>query len=150
MAPARVPRTAARIAVRSLWVAGALVLAVFVAVAGLGYGDPQSDLFEAFNTGLYLVPAALCALRALLVKQERIAWALFAFGMASWAARLRPLLRRSSEPREPALPIAQRCAVAHLLRELLCRAAGLMRSRLRNFRRSLWIDALVGGLALAA
>jgi hypothetical protein len=61
-------------------------LAVFAIGATIGYGHPPSDAVNLLDTALYLVAGALCILRAVLVRQERAAWAAFGFGMVCWGA----------------------------------------------------------------
>ncbi len=75
-----------RLAVRLLWTAGIAGLVLFAAVAGLGLGDSGSPGFQAFHVCMYVVPGALCLLRAVLVREERLVWALLGTGMAAWGA----------------------------------------------------------------
>jgi PAS domain S-box-containing protein len=133
-----------------LWAAGLVGLAAFVLAAGFGIGDAQAPGFEVLYVCLYLVPAALCLLRSALVREERAVWALFGVGMACWGAGYAYyflVLQDLEVPPNPSLSDALWLAyygsafVALML---------LTRARVRNFRRSLFIDAAVGGLALAA
>ena len=75
-----------RAAIRLLWGVGIVGVALFAAGAVVGYGRPPPDAVEAFYTALYLVPAALCLVRAVVVREERTAWAAFGVGMLCWAA----------------------------------------------------------------
>ena len=72
-----------RWATRMLWVIGGVGLAIFSAGAIGGYGSPPPDAVQALHTCLYLVPATLCLLRAVVVREERVAWTVFAIGMLS-------------------------------------------------------------------
>lgn len=64
-----------RVAVRSLWVVGGLGLVGFTIGAIVGYGDTAPAAVEWLYTGLYVVPAVLCIMRVVLVREERQPWA---------------------------------------------------------------------------
>ena len=139
-----------RILVALLWTAGGLGLAGYSIGALAGYSHPPSDAVEAFYTCLYLVPATLCLLRAALVREERGAWALFGIGIVCFGAAYGHhfvFLESLASPPYPSFSDAGWLAYYGAASVALLM---LMRSRLENFRRSLWIDASVGGLAIAA
>ena len=140
----------ARLAVGLLWVAGIAGVIAFAVGALVGYDRPLSSTVQTLYACLYAVPAALCVLRAVLVREERLAWALFGIGMACFGGGFGTYFAfylHLASPPYPSisdalwLPYYACSAIALLL---------LMRSRLANFRRGMWIDAAIGGLALAA
>ena len=55
---------ATRAALLALWVVGGAGLAVVAIGAAIGYDRPLADGVKVFSTALYLVPAALCLMRA--------------------------------------------------------------------------------------
>jgi diguanylate cyclase (GGDEF)-like protein len=93
---------------------------------------------------------ALCAARAMLVRDERLAWALLAGFCGLWAAGdlawTLDLNHRAVAPypnyTDAIYLVSYGCAYGGLM--------ALLRSRLRPFPLSLWLDGLVGGLSLAA
>jgi len=139
-----------RVAIRSLWVVGGLGLVGFTIGPIVGYGDAPPAGIEGPYTGLFLVPAALCIMRVVLVAQERVAWAAFAFGMLCWGAAnayyFGVVASLESAPYPSFSDALWLLAYASTFVGLLA----LMRARLQNFRLSMCIDAAVGGLAIAA
>jgi PAS domain S-box-containing protein len=139
-----------RLAVRLLWIAGGGGLAILVVGTLADAGGVPTRSFEAFGVCLYLVPAASCFLRAATVRSERFAWSVFGIGMlasaAGWASYYLVQQDLAAAP-YPSLADALRltgyaASVVGLL--------ALMRSRVERLRDSSWIDAAVGGLAIAA
>jgi hypothetical protein len=76
------------LSVRVLRAAGAAALAALFAQSLLGFGDAAlDDFFAAYvYNGVILAGAALCALRAVKVREERLAWAFLATGLTAWSA----------------------------------------------------------------
>ncbi|MDQ3759366.1 MAG: response regulator [Actinomycetota bacterium] len=112
--------------------------------------DRHSSGFGALYSCVGLLPAALCILRAVLVKQERAVWALFGAGLVAFAAAngyYFIALQDLESPPYPSLSDALwlSCYAAFFVALML-----LMRARLKKFRGSFWIDAGVGMLALAS
>jgi hypothetical protein len=73
-------------ALRVLWTIGLAGLVVSTVAAAGGPGDPTSDTYELLYAGLFIVPGALCLLRARLVREQRLTWAAFGIGMWSFGA----------------------------------------------------------------
>ena len=131
------------------------------AVAGLGTyaaqatvaicGAAADGFFETWvYTGLLLVGAALCIARGVTVAKERAAWLIMGAGILAWAGGEVYWNLALSDLTEPAIPNGSDllwfaffpcCYVAMVL---------LVRSRVREFRASLWLDGVVGSLAIAA
>ena len=131
------------------------------AVAGLGAyaaqaavalcGVAANGFFETWvYTGLLLVAAGLCLTRATMVAEERAAWLILGAGIVAWAGGEVYWNVALSDVAEPAIPNGSDvlwfaffpcCYIAMVL---------LVRARVREFRSSLWLDGVVGSLAIAA
>ena len=139
-----------RVAIRSLWVVGGLGLVGFTIGAIVGYGDASPAAIEWLYTGLYLFPAALCLLRAALVREERGAWAAFGIGMLCFGAGYgHYFVALENLPDRPYPSLSDALWLSYYVGTFVGLLL-LMRSRLRSFRGGLSIDAAVGGLAIAA
>ena len=73
-------------ALRLLWTVGLAGLAVSTVAAAGGPGDPNSAAYQCLYVGLFVVPGALCLLRAWLVREQRATWAAFGIGMLCFGA----------------------------------------------------------------
>jgi PAS domain S-box-containing protein len=140
----------ARWAVRLLWAGGATGLIVFAAAAAGGPGDPTGDGYRFLFAALVGTAAALCMLRALLVAEQRWTWALCGAGMLCWATgEILFFTVVAGEPNPPYPSVVDALWLGYyglsFAALLTLMATGFVR-----FRTSLWIDALVGGLAVAA
>jgi diguanylate cyclase (GGDEF)-like protein len=127
-------------------------LLAYAAHTGFGFGgDSLSGFFNDWvYNGLVIVSAAWCIARAVLVRTDRLAWALIGFGLACWATAeiLNTVyLSKLDMPPYPSLSDAFWLAFypagygAMIL---------LVRGRMELFRRSLWLDGIVAALAVAA
>jgi diguanylate cyclase (GGDEF)-like protein len=143
-----------RAAVTGLHTASILGLIAYSARAIIfpnGGGALGHHVFEdAIFNGLLVAGALLCLLRATWVRQERAAWLALGTGLGAWAAGT---ILFSADPASvtdhdfPTLPDALWIAfypVAFLALGLLVKA------RARLFYPSLWLDGLVGALAISA
>jgi two-component system cell cycle response regulator len=152
-----------RVAVRVLSAVAALGLAAYAvqaifAVCGSGSGavfdacgTAADDIFEIYvYNALIAIAAALCLIRAATVARERGAWLALGLGLVAWAAGEAAYSILYGDALEPPMPSVSdalwlafypACYVAIVL---------LVRARVREFRASLWLDGLVGVLAMAA
>ncbi|MCA1697748.1 MAG: hypothetical protein LC790_02125, partial [Actinobacteria bacterium] len=140
----------ARTTIALLWIVGVVGSLIFAVGAVVGYSRPLSGAVQVSYTCLFVAPAALVLLRALLVREERLAWAAFGAGMVCFGAGYGTYFAFILNMKSPPYPSF---SDALWLTYCALSAVGLlllMRSRLRRFRRSMWIDAAVGGLAIAA
>ena len=136
------------LSVRVLRAAGAAALAALFAQSLLGFGDAAVDEFVAayVYNGVILAGAAMCALRAVKVREERLAWAFLAAGLIAWSAgELHwTVFPDSAESTGPGVSDAlwlsfyPACYVAIVL---------MVRARLRGASARLWLDGLVAALA---
>jgi two-component system, cell cycle response regulator len=132
-----------------------LVAAVAIQVAhallGVASGELLTRVIEDWLYNGVLVGAALvCVVRACWVREERLAWALIAFGLAAWSAAdlyYTLVLSKLEEPPYPSISDA-----GWLVFYPACWSAVvlLMRRRIREFHASLWLDGIVAALGVAA
>ncbi len=148
---AALPR-AARAAVTATWLALALALATLAAhEAGALGGRSLNDFFYVWDyDGILALAAALTAVRALVVRSERWAWASLATALSLWAAGeiyWSVVLRGEQNPPFPSL--ADGCWIVFYLFAYAALVL-LVRSHVRRFHTSVWLDGAIGGLAVAA
>ncbi|MDQ3092273.1 MAG: PAS domain S-box protein, partial [Actinomycetota bacterium] len=137
-----------RIAVYLLWTAGLAGLAVFALAAA--FGDARASGFQVPYVCLPFVFGALCILRAALIHRERVAWALFGIGMLFFGSGYAYYFRFLQHLDSPPYPSV---ADAHWITYCVLTFVAVMflvRARLLGLRQALWIDVVVGALALAA
>jgi diguanylate cyclase (GGDEF)-like protein len=147
--------TATRQGRLALRTAGGLALAGIVSYAAQTLwqvcGSGATAFFELYvYNGLIAAAAAFCLARARYVERERGAWLAFGIGLFAWAAGEAVYSLFLDGPAEPAHPNA--ADALWLLFYPACYAGVvlLVRARVREFRASLWLDGVVGGLAMAA
>jgi hypothetical protein len=114
--------------------------------------DTQIRLNDLFNPRLYnaliLLGLSACVIRTVTVRAERSAWLAFTLGVGAWAVgELLYDFAYSGAPPYPSVADAfylafyPACYVALLL---------LLRARLSEFNRSIWLDGLMATLATSA
>ena len=142
-----------RLSVRSVLIVGLLAgIAAHAAHALSGFGGHAVDRFfeDWLLNGLIIATSAACLLRGLRVREERLAWLVLGAAMLSWSGGFvywTLFIVRNPTPPYPspadALWLAYYPAayVAIVL---------IIRSRIRAFQKSLWLDGLIGGLAVAS
>jgi len=137
-------------AIQFVWLAGVAGLGVFTLAAAGGPGDPSSDGYVVLYAALFAVPGALCLARAWLIARQRLPWALFGAGMLCWAGA--QIVYFGAYADQPDAPYPSAVDAFFLTSYVLSIAAvlALIRAGLSHIRKSLWIDAVVGGLAAAA
>lgn len=147
------PALAARRLVRTRWLVTAAMLALLAALtveALLGPGVPGGEWLGRGGDDVVLVSAAaLCFVRMLAEPRERLAWLLIWAGMLGWAWG--PIYQ-SVALWHRAVPLVNPADVGWVLFYPLF-AAGLLALARRQLGRldvRLWIDSLIGALALTA
>jgi two-component system, cell cycle response regulator len=117
------------------------------ALGALGLPEAVSEtLYHLIMAG----SAGLCAMRALRIPDERAPWLVLATSIALWTAGDLLYLALYGMNGTPPFP---NVTDGFYLGTYVCLYAGivlLLSSRLRPFRRSMWLDGLVAGLTLAA
>ncbi|MDP9436672.1 MAG: EAL domain-containing protein [Actinomycetota bacterium] len=134
---------------------GALVLLTVVYVVSLvpGVRTPGSVLpwLDVWvRNGLWFVAVIPVALRAVLVREERAAWAALAGALAFFAAGM--LWYFGVLVHKPVIPYPSAADAMWLCFYPLTYAAVvlLLRARMRQFYASLWLDGVLSGLTVAA
>ena len=120
--------------------------------ATFGLGGPALDRFfeDWLLNGLILATSAACLLRGLCVRTERLAWLMLGAAMLSWSGGFiywTLFIVRNPSPPYPSPADALWLAyypAAYVALVLI------IRSRIREFHKSLWLDGLIGGLAVAS
>jgi diguanylate cyclase (GGDEF)-like protein len=135
------------------WVAGGglvALLAYFAHTLGVG-GHRQDDFFGTWvYTGLEVLGVVLCAWRGLTGRGDRAGWLLMAGAMAAWTVADAMWTFWLDNLDNPPFPSAAD-AVYYLNYALSYVALVLLlRDRMRSLRLELWLDGLIGGLALTA
>jgi len=127
------------------------LLALHFAHTVLGLGGHDSVLFNAYlYDALMIAAAVLCLSRAALIRAERGAWLAFGIGLASYAAgEVYWSLAIGDDVTTP-IPSAADVLYLGFYPPAYVGVVLLARARLREFRRSLWLDGVIGALAIAA
>jgi PAS domain S-box-containing protein len=118
------------------------------AAAG-GSGDPRSDGYQGLYIGLVLVAAALCLLRGVLIRdRQQLVWLTLAAGMVCYAAGYGEYFDGMRAREVPGLPaVSDGLWLSYYVASVGGLLALLHGARV-EFRRSLWLDAAVGALAI--
>lgn len=129
-----------------------LGLALYAAhsITGLG-GHGLDKLFEdwVFN-GLLLASAALCLMRAAWSPVERRAWLALGIGLGCWAAGEILFTVDPGQVTEGSFPAPSDFLWLVFYPASFVTLGLLVRARVRVFYASLWLDGIVGALAIAA
>ena len=147
--PSKSFRRSLLVATRALAILGLLG---FAAHTGIGFGGhTTAGIFNDWvYNGLILISAGWCMARAVLVRADRGAWALIGVALACWATAeiLNTVyLSKLEEPPYPSLADAFWLAFYPASYGAMVL---LVRGRMDQFRRSLWLDGVVAGLAVAS
>jgi diguanylate cyclase (GGDEF)-like protein len=130
----------------------AAVLALFAFELTVGVlPHAASELFQKFASNVVFIGAALvCAWRALAIRAERAAWALFALGLVCWGVG--DLYFTVALWDLPVVPVPSLADVGYLaLYPLFFAGLALLgRARAGAVEPMLWVDAAIGALAVAA
>jgi signal transduction histidine kinase/DNA-binding NarL/FixJ family response regulator len=128
----------------------ALAFEVVLIASGLAAGSLSFTSLVIYD-GLIVAAALLCALRALSQRSERVAWALMACAIGSWAIGeiyYDAVLANASGP----VPIPSVADIFWLAFYIPAYASVwlLVRSRLPNVSAGLWLDGVIGALGVAS
>jgi diguanylate cyclase (GGDEF)-like protein len=140
---------AGRLALGALTALGVLAYAAHVA---FGLGSPGLDDFfqDWVYCGVTIGAGALCVLRGLSVRRERLAWLVMGAGVFAWAGGdITWTVQLADDPSPPYPSISD---VLYLAFYPASYASLLLvaRSRTHSFRSSLWLDGAIAGLTVAA
>ena len=127
-------------------------IAAHAAHAAFGLGGHALDRFfeDWLLNALILATSAACLLRGLRVRAERLAWLVLGAAMLSWSGGF--VYWTLFIVRDPAPPYPSPADVLWLAYYPAAYVALVLiiRSRIREFQKSLWLDGLIGGLAVAS
>ena len=127
-------------------------LALHAAHTGLGVGSPALDelIDEWLYNALMVGAAAACLLRGIVRPGDRAAWLLLGAGALSWSAGdVYFSLFLADDPVTP-LPSVSDALFLAFYPAAYAALALLVRRHVRDFHASLWVDALLGALAVSA
>jgi two-component system, cell cycle response regulator len=140
------------VAVKALRGVAVLALCAYAAhsIVGLG-GHGLDSLFEnwVFN-GLLFASAALCLLRAAWSTRERGAWTALGVGLGCWAVGEVVFTLDPSQVTAGTFPGTSDFLWLVFYPASFASLGLLVRARVRQFYPSLWLDGVVGALAVAA
>jgi two-component system cell cycle response regulator len=94
-----------------------------------------------------VIAAGVTVARAILVKEERLLWAIFAVAVTAWTGQLYYIVSPNAAVTFPAPPDYMALV---FYGGALAGIVVFVKSRLRGRRSSLWMDGVIGGLALSA
>jgi two-component system, cell cycle response regulator len=141
-----------RLGVRILGAASLLGLAVYAAHSLLGLGGSGSDsFFEDFLfNALFFAGALLCLSRAWLSSAERGAWCSLGVGLFCWG--IGEVIFTLDQSQLTAGPFPSTSDLFWLIfyPAAFLTLGLLVRARVRHFYPSLWLDGVIGALAVAA
>jgi two-component system cell cycle response regulator len=128
----------------------ALVLHVLYGSGGVDFGLPDVVFEGVIYHGLLLGAALICAARAVLVREERLAWALIGLALLLWSAADLYYSEVLAKRDEPPFPSVSDVGWLFFYPAYWAALVLLMRRRIREFHASLWLDGIVGALGMAA
>ena len=139
----------ARWALRLLWAVAIGGGAVFALAAAGGPGDPRSAGYQVLFVGLIVLSAALCLLRAVLVREQRLPWLAFGVAMGCWAGGEAYWLAVLQPLETPPYPSWSDALWLLYYGGSFLGLLALTKSGIARLRRSVWVDVAVGALAIS-
>ncbi len=128
----------------------ALVLHVAHGSGGIDFGLPAAVFTDWIYNVVSIGAALVCAARALLVRRERVVWALVAIGLLSWSAADVYYISLLAGPEPPPFPSISDLGWLVHYPAVWVALMLLTRRRVREFHTSLWLDGIVAALGIAA
>jgi diguanylate cyclase (GGDEF)-like protein len=134
---------------------GALLVGALLAYAlHLQFGLGGSGLDWLFNdfiySGLIFGAALTCAARAVLVREQRLAWSIMALGLLSWTGGEVYWAAKLSNMAEPPYPSLADAFYIGLYPCAYVTLVLLIRDRIAHINASQWLDGAIGALAAAS
>lgn len=140
-----------RLALRSFQGVALLGLVLYAAQAVMGGEGGLQDFFETYvYVALIAAAALLCFARAAATAHERPAWLALGLGLGAWTAGEIYYSAALADLADPPIPSLADALWLAFYPAAYAAIVLLLRTRVREFRRSLWIDGVVGALAVAA
>lgn len=114
-------------------------------------GDAGDGFFKTYVfSGVLLAAAGMCAARAAIVRADRVAWGLLALGMASWALATVVWSAFLKDLAAPPYPSVADALYLGFYPPAYAALILLLRPLVRRVGVSLWLDGVVGVLAISA
>jgi len=137
---------------RGLGLAGILGTLAFAlhSLAGLGEGSLDPFFEDGVFNALFFIGAALCLARALHTEVDRGAWLTMGVGLTCWASGEVLFAVDPGQVTGGSFPAPSDYLWLAFYPAAFVTLGLLIRARVRTFFRSLWLDGIVGGLAIAA
>jgi diguanylate cyclase (GGDEF)-like protein len=137
---------------RLLPIAGVALLAFHVSHDVLRFGGPEFDSFFAlwFQPAIFLACGLVTVLRAVTVREERLAWLLVGAGLVMYgvgSVHYNLTVPTDTTPKFPLLSDGMWLALYPLA---IAGIVMLMRARFRHLGTTVWLDGLIGGSVVAA
>ena len=127
-----------------------MVLHVLHGAGGIDFGVPAAVFETWIYNGVLIGAALVCVARAVLVREERVAWALIGAGLIAWSAGDAYYTAVLGKLDEPPYPSISDLGWLLYYPTLWAAVVVLMRRRIREFHASLWLDGIVAALGMAA
>src|SRR5476649_637851 len=128
---------------------GLLVLFSAYSLRHFGGGLGRELIGRWINAAIGVIPGVYCLARALSRRQERVAWLLLGLGSSAWGAGS---VYYVVAYWNTSIPFPSPADIGYLALYPFAYAGLLLlvKSRLTGFRATLWLDGLIGGLAVSA
>jgi diguanylate cyclase (GGDEF)-like protein len=139
-----------RVLLRLLWLLLGAGLVVHVAHAIVGFGGHEADhlVGDVLYVALLIGSALMCGLRAALVRERRVPWAILAAGLLCWASGdLYWSIAIEGTKAADGVTLADAGWLSFYPAAYVAIVL-LVRARMPRFRSSLWLDGLIGSLAV--
>lgn len=128
----------------------ALVLHGLYGPGSVDFGVPDVVFEDVIYHGLLLGSAFICGTRAVLVREERLAWALIAVALLFWSGADLYYSAVLGKLDEPPFPSVSDAGWLFFYPAFWTAVVLMMRRRIREFHPSLWLDGIVAALGMAA
>jgi two-component system, cell cycle response regulator len=127
-------------------------LVVFILQATLKVGGHGFDSFarDWLYDGLIVASALFCLVRAALVRDERLAWLMLGLGLASWSAGEIYYTSVLAGQHDPPYPSIADALYLGFYPATYVALGLLIRPRVREYGAGVWLDGIIGALAVAA
>jgi hypothetical protein len=127
-------------------------LLAYTAHVALGFGGHSLDSFarDWLYDSLIVASALFCLARGALVRKERAAWLMLGLGLASWSAGEIYYTAVLAGQAHPPYPSAADALYLGFYPATYVALVLLVRARTSEYGVSVWLDGIVGALAVAA
>jgi two-component system, cell cycle response regulator len=137
---------------RACWCVAAVLMAVFAVQVGTDLaGEHVTTLLQDYLYNVLLFAGAgFCVWRGLAIREERAPWLLIGVGIVAWTAADIVWTAAYADDANAPYPSISDALWLVWYPATIVALVMLVRSRMSNFRLSLWLDGLIGALATAS